>query len=231
MRTRDNPSPTLFIVVEGIDGTGKSIQAKKLVRYLQAKLGVSVYLTKEPTLDGPAGVAIRSTLIGGESRKPLALQKLFIEDRDWHLHYEIIPQLAQGNIVVSDRYFFSTVAYGSLDIDFKKLLDLHKGVEDFWLPDLTILIDLDPEVALARGSNNSERDIFEEKDKLTKVRATYIKLSRMFETVSVINGDQDEDAIFHEMIPYVHEALARKQGESVLRVREQKEEYAAKLKL
>lgn len=165
----------LFIVLEGLDGAGISTQARILAERLKGR-GLSVLLTKEPT-EGPIGALIRGALRGTIRLSPLALQLLFMADRAQHLASEIDPFLGKG-AVICDRYLYSTVAFGSLDIDEEYLI---RANEVFRRPDLAILLDAEPEVCqqrLRRAGRGS--DLFEDETKARRVREAFLRLMRRY---------------------------------------------------
>jgi len=182
-----------FIVFEGIDGAGKSTQARLLAEEL-TKLGHGVVLTKEPT-DTPFGKLIRRlVLTGGKegiidgakiSREAEAL--LFAADRAEHVDKLIRPSLRSGKTVVSDRYFYSSLAYQwARGLDLKWLIDLNRFAIR---PDLVILLDLPPEEGLKRINGRSIRSEFDKIFELQiKVRENYLKLADVFEEVVVVDA-------------------------------------------
>ncbi|MEW6775331.1 MAG: dTMP kinase, partial [Bdellovibrionota bacterium] len=137
-----------FIVLEGIDGSGKSTQARRLAGNLKAK-GFSVVLTREPA-DSPAGERLRK--LAREGRKGVSKEeetRLFQEDRAWHCRNVIEPGLARGDTVVSDRYWYSTVAYqGALGAD--PLAIAKESREKFPAPDFVVYLRVTPKEALRR---------------------------------------------------------------------------------
>lgn len=227
---QENPYEGALIVFEGVDGSGKSTQARKLVRYLKQYSQGGVTYTKEPTHHIPKGNEIRKVLMGDAEMDPLELQKFFVEDRDWHLHYMIIPELGKGHTVICDRYFLSTVAYGSIDLDIDMLIEMNQRISHFFLPDLTLLIDVDPKMGLLRRESDSELDIFEKEEKSGKVRAAYKRLARRFDDVIVINGEREEDAVFEDVLTQVNKVLARRQELVIPRFIEQPMKLRRKLK-
>lgn len=160
-----------FIIFEGIDGCGKSTQAKILCDKLN-ELGHDAVLTNEPYKN--------KSLKKREDLSPLERQKFFVEDRLVHLKEFIIPNLQKEINVVSDRYCFSTVAYGmSEGVPQKELMDLHSVIlgEDFIIPDLTIFVDLEVEEAVKRlNCRNDECGYFEKEEKLRPIRKAYLDL-------------------------------------------------------
>jgi len=177
----------LFIVFEGQDGSGLSTQAELLKRFL-VKRGHEVLLTKEQTV-GFIGGIIKSVLRKEILTSPLALQMLFTADRAHHLYSEIEPALKEDKMVISDRYIFSTLAFGALDIDMKFLKTINSK---FRVPDITFIIDVPPEVCLRRigKSRLNHYELFEEKEKLEKIRATYLSLKDYFPNIHVIEGNR-----------------------------------------
>ena len=181
-----------FIVFEGLDGSGQSTQAKLLNDFL-VKKNFKVVLTKEPTKNSQAGKKIRDILDKKAKVTPTQLQKLFARDRKEHLEKVIIPALKKGKIVISDRYFFSSFAYGSssgLDLDW-----LIKLNDSFLLPDLTFILKVKPTICIERiekrnKETHKKRTLFEEKEKLEKVWQNYQILPNRFENVYMIDGEK-----------------------------------------
>ncbi len=199
-----------FIVFEGLDGSGQSTQAGKLVDYLDKpeqknKFGhVGVQLTKEPTT-GLIGGLIRSQLSHDWKSSQECLQLLFSADRAHHLEKEIIPLLKRGACVVCDRYFFSTVAYGSINVDRDWLLSLN---ENFILPDITFLIKVSPKICVERiHKSRFGVELFEKEDILTKVWKEYSRLARKFSGVCIIDGEKSMDEVFEEIKNKCEKAL------------------------
>lgn len=177
-----------FIAFEGADGAGKTTQAGILKNELE-RCGAKVYLTKEPTNNSDEGRKIMRILASEDKPDgPMELQKLFVEDRKWHLENGIIPALNRGEIVICDRYFFSTFAYGAIDA--KDVSGLEELNRDFILPDMTIILLVDPEKCIHRlaGRANS-KDFFERVDKLTKVNEAYKKMRGKFKGIVTLDGE------------------------------------------
>ncbi len=186
-----NPYKGKFIVFEGLDGCGKTTQAKKLGLFLR-KTKHKVFLTKEPTKDNKFGKKIDKVLHHKEKISPFELQKLFIKDREWHLKNVIEPALKKGKIVICDRYFFSTVAFGGIDIDMEKLIKLN---DKFLMPDLTIFLDVRPKICIERiFKRKKEVGFFEKEKKLEKVYKNYKLLLKRF-PIKIINGEREIEEI------------------------------------
>lgn len=191
---RRNPYLGKFVVIEGLDGSGQSTQARLLRNFL-VKKGYKVLLTKEPTNKSEAGRKIRKILDKKIKIKPQKLQELFAEDRKEHLENVITPALRENKIVISDRYFFSSFAYGVAEgLRLNRLIKINNK---FLLPDLTFLLKVEPEVCIQRiRKRGIERKIFEEKEKLTKVWKTYKTLPKIFKNVNIIDGGKSVEEVF-----------------------------------
>lgn len=198
--------PGLFIAFEGLDGSGSSTQVELLVSKLKEN-GFRAYATKEPT-NNIIGGLIRGQLTHDWNSSMECLQLLFAADRAHHLHREIIPAVRDQKIIVSDRYFFSTVAFGSLELDREWLLNLN---EKFILPDITFLIKVPAKVCLERMKESRfELELFEEEQKLKKVWNGYDWLSKKFSNVYVIDGTQSRVQIAGEVFEIVKKVLKKK---------------------
>ena len=119
-----NPYPGFFVDIEGLDGSGASTQVR-LVGERLLKEGLVAFTTKEPT-DNVIGGLIRGALTGVYKLPPDSLQLLFVADRRHHLEREIIPILSNGNVLIADRFLWSTIAFGAIKLSRRWLL--HKLV-------------------------------------------------------------------------------------------------------
>jgi len=200
-----NNYPGKFIVVEGLDGSGKSAQIDLVIDFLK-KQGKEVIVTKEPTVDSEAGRKVKQALRKEIFVEPLELQKLYVQDRKEYLENKVIPALKQGKFIVSSRYAFSTFAYGYSDgLNVDQLIDLNK---EFLLPDLTIVVDVNPESCIKRIEGRGEpKELFEQLEKLTKVNEIYKKLPEMFKNVFVVNGEKPITEVFKEIKKVVNKIL------------------------
>jgi dTMP kinase len=197
-----------FITFEGIDGSGKSTQARRFASYLEGQ-GRDVVLTREP--GGSSGAEeIRELLLTGDPGRWSAETEilLFTAARRDHLEKTIEPALAAGRIVVSDRFADSTRVYqGATRGDLRAMVDsLHElmiGRE----PDLTFIIDMDPETALKRGlARKSGEDRFEEFGLAFQetLRHGFLALARANPSRCVlIDGNRTEDQIASEIAAYL----------------------------
>ncbi len=183
-----NTYPGKFIVFEGPDGSGQSTQADLLKKHFEEK-GKTVCLTHEPTLDSPAGLRVKNILTHQEPPpSPFEFQKLYAIDREVHLKNKIIPALKKGEYVISDRYFFSTFAFGSLGCDLEALIDLNKN---FLYPDLTFILRVAPEISIYRIEKRGRQvEFFEKLEKLKRVNNAYKILQKRFENCFLIDGEK-----------------------------------------
>ena len=206
-----NPYPGKFIAFEGLDGSGSTTQAIKLRNWLnesQKKFVLGhplAHLTKEPT-NNIIGGLIRGQLTNDWKTRPECLQLLFSADRAHHLEKEIIPLLKKRVTVITDRYFFSTVAYGAIKIeDHDWLIEINKP---FILPDLTFLIKVSPKICLSRiKEDRFHIELFEKEETLAQVWQNYEKLAQKFENVYIINGERPIEKVFEEIKKIVHSQL------------------------
>ncbi len=170
----------LLIVFEGIDGSGKSLQHEKAAEWLLSE-GRSVLALREPT-DGPHGQKLRGSALEGRL-SPAEELELFIEDRRWNVDKNILPALAEGKIVLLDRYYFSTIAYQSArGLDAQEIKDRNEAFAP--IPDLVLLFDLDPDAALERIRKNRGEtpNLFEKAEYLRLVRQKFLQLDDAYIT-------------------------------------------------
>ena len=186
-----------FIVFEGLDGSGQTTQANLLKKFLE-KNGFKVFLTKEPTKNSPAAKKIEKVLKKKLKIAPFFLQELFAKDRDWHLKKEIIPSLKKGKIVICDRYFFSSFAYGASEgLSLRHLIKLN---QNFLLPDLTFILKVSPKECIKRIEKRGEGfRLFEKEKKLKKVWKYYQNFPKIFKNVKIINGEGKIKEVFERI--------------------------------
>ena len=184
----------MFIVFEGIDGSGKSSVIQRLKEDLEAS-GEKVMVTAEPT-QGIVGKFVAGT----DGLSPEAEALLFTADRAIHTD-DVRRWMSEGYVVISDRYFGSTLAYQSaagMDIGWLKAINSKVTIT----PDVTILMDIDPEVSLKRVSERGEISRFEKLEYLRKVREAYLSIGKEFGFVRV-DADRDRDTVADEVISIV----------------------------
>ena len=175
---------SLFIVLDGIDGSGTSTHSKLLTGFLSLK-GLKTYLTQEPS-NSDVGKLLRTYL--KDNKIPASIDALlFAADRVLHYHNDIKKKLEEGYIVISDRYLESSIAYQSsqsesISVEWVKSLNKFAGRAD-----LTIILDIDPKLSLTRKPNKI-LDKFEDTLFLEKVRKVYLDRAKD-ERYIVINTD------------------------------------------
>jgi dTMP kinase len=203
-----NPYSGKLIVFEGLDGSGLTTQAKLLKEFLENK-GIETILTKEPTKTSSVAEKIQSALSHKIEISPLELQKLFAKDREEHLNNLIIPALKNGQFVISDRYFFSSFAFGAeTKEDLEKIIELNK---DFLMPDLVILLKVDPEICIKRIQKRGEEiKLFEKKEKLEKVWQNYQLLKNKYfpDNLLEVDGEKSIEEVKEEVIRVVRLKLS-----------------------
>lgn len=172
----------LFIVFEGLDGSGSSTQAKLLATALPSATSLVTRLTSEPS-EGPIGRMIRGALAGSVAfaKDPVHFDRqlayLFAADRYDHLHNNdsgVFARISKGEFVVCTRYYFSSYAYHcASEQDWQLVSTLN---DRFPPPDLTVYLDVPVSVSLARIAERSQLDIYENEQKLSLVRNNYEKV-------------------------------------------------------
>lgn len=186
----------MFIVFEGLDGSGSTTQSRLLAEKL-GKKGIPAFLTKEPTDNTPIGKMIREVLQHKWTVSPEGLQLLFTADRAEHIKNSIKPALKNQQVVISDRYIMSSIAYGGIDLDIAWLESLNKG---FIEPDITFLFKLEPEKCIKRIiGRGSEFELFEKTEKLEKIWSNYEKIRGKFKRVHVIDAEKSIEEISEEI--------------------------------
>jgi len=190
----------VFIVIEGLDGSGKTTQTYLLAQKLSKNYPVN--LTAEPSR-GKIGTFIRQCCLYEDKRLPTEAEALlFAADRIEHLQNEIKPALDEGKIVVCDRYTYSSLAYqgsAGLSLDWIKTINA-RALQ----PDFAIFIDVPPEKVLERLQR--KKSVMETLETQQKVREVYLKYVEKGELVS-INGDNPKDAVAEALYAKVLELL------------------------
>src|SRR3989338_7726252 len=189
---------SLFIVLDGLDGSGKGEMIKRLEEYLSKKKNLKILVTKEPT-DGIYGKSIREILRNEKDPKAGAEKclTLFVKDREEHLEKEIEPFLKEDDhIVICDRYYYSTMAF-----QHTQGIDMEKIIIDnmpFRAPDITFILDLPSETALERIKKRGNRkEKFEQLGFMKKLRKNFLKLTKELEdNIKIIDASKSKEEVF-----------------------------------
>ena len=205
----------VLIALEGVEGSGKSTQCRLLAEFL-TKRGHDVVSTSEP--DGTVlGTAIR-TLFEADGPAPTALTQtfLFMAARQQHVTQVIRPALSRGAVVISDRYVDATMAYQGFGqgVDLETIRDLNALATGGVMPDLTLLLDLDPAAGMAR-IRSRRLDAFERMGLAfhERVREGYLEIARAEKCrVVVLDAGQDVATLHTTMTAAVEELLVRRES-------------------
>ena len=202
----------VFIVLDGMDGGGKSEMVKLLHNYLFSKSkSYRILTTMEPT-NGTYGKEIRHILKNENDPKINAekLLGLFIKDREEHLKDAIMPFLSkpnghETNIVICDRYYYSTIAFQSTQgMDIKMLIEKNKK---FLKPDIAFIMDVDPEIALDRIKER-RKEKFEELEFMRKLRDRFLELPKLLnDNVKAIDASKSQSEVFEDIKKEVDKLL------------------------
>ena len=199
-------APGRLIVLEGLDGAGTTTQAARLVAALGAR-GIDAHGTREPST-GPVGRLLREMLAGQHQPvDSVTLGLLFAADRADHLQREVEPALARGAVVVSDRYYHSSLAYQSDPEDvagFERVRLLNGKARR---PDLTLLLEVPADVAAARRAAAGRPDeLFDHIETQRRVAEGYrrvVQLLGAHERIEVVDGTRPLDAVAEEVLERV----------------------------
>lgn len=200
----------LFIVFEGIDGTGKSTQLYLLAEKLR-DLGYAVVSTREPT-NGPFGRKIRELFVDRGVLSREEELELFIADREQHVREVIAPALEDGCIVLCDRYYLSTIAYqGANGLDPELIMQRN---DRFPVPDLAILLEIDPGHGIRRiqDQRNEHPNTFEQEGNLQKVAVIFAAMQQGY--IARINGSGSIEDVRDLVFEAVARVLAQKSGKA-----------------
>jgi len=195
---KKNKKKGLFIVFEGLDGSGQTTQMALLEKYLRLKRK-KVHITAEPS-NSLIGGLIRALLTKHWKLNNAGMQLLYCADRAHHLESEVLPAIKEGNVVISSRYFFSTIAFGSLDNKIEWLEHLN---QNFPQPDITFFVKVSPKECMKRlNKSRFRKEFFEQEKKMEKVLKTYIRISKdkKYKKFYTINGEQTVEKVSQDII-------------------------------
>ncbi|MBP3315496.1 MAG: dTMP kinase [Clostridia bacterium] len=202
-----------FIVFEGIDGAGKTTHVELLANNLRA-LGREVSLSAEPT-SLESGKAIRRALSGAEKKTECQMAAMFVLDRiahntDSEIGIETLTE--RGTDVISDRYYYSSLAYQGAATDYGWVKAMNVGSPEIRRPDLCIYLDLLPEQSLERISRGRESvEIYENLEKLTLTRNTFLSVIEDLradgESIYIVDANRTPEQISDDIFNIVKKHL------------------------
>ena len=215
------PNPPLFITLEGVEGCGKSTQARLLARGLETE-GYSCLLTREPG-GTPIGQEIRQVILNPRHQQmsPETELGLYFSDRAQHLREVVWPAIAAGKIVVCDRFTDSTIAYQGYGrrLSLQKIRSLDRIMTGTYRPDMTFFLDLPLKVGLARARarNREEASLdegrfeAEEIEFHERVRAGYLKMVRREpERFIVVPAEENKNRVQKSIWTAVNTCIGRR---------------------
>ncbi|HYK08202.1 MAG TPA: dTMP kinase [Candidatus Eisenbacteria bacterium] len=209
---RKNPYKGKLIAVEGIDGSGKTTQAKELVKRLN-KAGYNASYSKEPTED-VIGQFIREKILSGQyTLNPLAIQYLFNADRAMHMD-KIEKLLEKGMIIVMDRCFWSSVAYAMNDMEkplhwYNTAFSILSFYHQFVVPDITFFLRINSGEAFKRiKDSDKHKEIYDNEKALEATEKNYQLLIQEFpKEFTMINAERKIEEVTDELYKRVIDAL------------------------
>ena len=202
----------IFIVLDGLDGSGKSEMVKLLHNYLYSKhKKYGILTTREPT-NGTYGKEVRNIL--AKEKDPhlnsVKMLNLLIKDREEHLKNTIIPFLKKSddnevNIVICDRYYYSTIAFQATQgLDVNMLIEKNKKFPE---PDIAFIMDVNPEVALERIKHR-KREKFEQHEFMNTLRKKFLELPKFLkDNIKIVDASKDLNEVFEDIKKEVDKML------------------------
>jgi dTMP kinase len=211
--SREPRWPGLFVVLEGIDGAGTTTQLERLSAKLREE-GHRVLTTREPS-NGPVGALLRRALQGQLQRddgpqglSPQTLALLFAADRTDHLEAELVPALHQGAVVICDRYLLSSLAYQGAQLPTRWVDAINAWAMP---PDLTLFLEVKPEVASRRrASRGGQAELFEDDELQARISKQYsaaIKTRAKTDQIVRIVGERSIEEVTQAALEAIHRRL------------------------
>lgn len=201
-----------FIVIEGLDGSGKGTQIALIMNRLKEN-GLRLHQTCEPTEHATGGL-IRDALCGMTKRTPCELASLFLADRIAHCSNPVsgIKKLIDDGVtVICDRYYYSSFAYQGMDTDLKWVMDQNLNCPEILKPDLCIFLDVTPAECDKRiESGRAQREIYEESvDTITRIRNKYMEVFGLLKdhNIAIINASRTPDEVAEDVFEAVNKVI------------------------
>ena len=193
----------MFIAIDGPDGIGKTTISKRVIEKLKADYKMECTLTTEPSRS-PLGLEIRNLLSSGNVSNKILLD-MFLKDRKEHIENEIAPALAENQLILTDRYKYSTIVYQFFQgFEIEELIKMN----NFLAPHITFIINGTFELIQERmEKRGSEKEIFEQDEFIKKSINLYSQMNAFFPTENIvfIDGTKNIDEIEKEIIDYILE--------------------------
>ncbi|QMT98523.1 dTMP kinase [Mycoplasma tullyi] len=193
----------VFIVIEGVDGSGKSSFLKRMMNEYTSIDSQPIIYSREPG-GCDNSEAVRELIMKLSNSDPLTEALLFCASRNEHLKRKILPALDENKIIICDRFVVSSWIYQGLikNAGFEKIKKINEYVTDGLEPDLTILFDVDPEIAAKRISERSTMNHLDAytKERIHKIRNSYLETIKDNKKAKIINASLDLDTIYDQVI-------------------------------
>jgi len=205
----------IFIVFDGLPGSGKGTQIKKVFEYIfdKSKKYDNILVTDEPT-NGPYGLKLRELFKKQKDANDLKdeIFQAFVDDRKWHIENTILPALKKDFVVLCDRYKYSSIAYQTVQgTDFEKCFDAHK---DFLAPDLALIFDVNSKEAnerinSAKDEKRKQSDNFREIEFVKNLRKYFLDLPDQLpsENIKIIDANLSIEEVFVQVKQHLDEVL------------------------
>ncbi|MBS3097220.1 dTMP kinase [Candidatus Woesearchaeota archaeon] len=198
----------VFIVLDGLDGSGKGEMVNRLASYLESK-SHKVLKTTEPT-DSEYGKKAKEISLNEQDPMKGSEEclRLYTKDREEHLKNEILPALSQGITVISDRYYYSTMAYQNVQgIALSKVIEANKG---FRKPDIAFILDIPAKLALERiGKRGNQIEKFEKYDFIVILKDKFLNLfTHIDDNIKVIDASKSKEQVFNQIKKEIDKILA-----------------------
>jgi len=198
-----------FIVIEGLDGSGKSTQIQRLAETLKQR-GEKVYITAEPT-EFETGAYLRRILSESQEKNMYLQAALFLADRLEHIthpEFGIKRYLNEGYTVICDRYYYSSFAYQGTATDMNWVMDINLNCQEMLTPDLCIFLDVNPDTCKDRIDRVREKPELYEKDiqLMREIRQNFLSvLDRLAstQTIAIIDANRGLEDVEKEILHYV----------------------------
>ena len=191
-----------YIVFEGMDGSGKSTCIKEMGEWLKKEFEINSIVTKEPGCT-PIGKKIRDIILYNTASDIMTDILLFMADRVENKYRTLIPNLEQGNLILCDRNFYSSIVYqGYMNNNFDMVYNLHKKCDLLFEPDVLFIFDLDPELGMSRTGKGDKFEVMD-KEYFSKVRSHYLndipKLVSDDCKIFVIDTSVEQSKVFEQV--------------------------------